>query len=277
MHAEVDGYLRSMRERIATTTYHRKAWIVGAFVKFLERNELHFSNVKQRDVENFLHESTGTFSHKRSLCHTIKELFNFLALHPNPAAEIRFLPNRSRVLPKVPSRASIDAKIAQLSDDGDNLRTRARLLLELTYGSGLRRVELSRLNVEHLDLDAKTVRVQGKGGKFRVVPITTQTVDAVREYRAKLPSRGSLFVAASGKRLSVQSIYYTLRKYAEVRPHLLRHACATHMLEAGCGVRVIGELLGHAKLTSTQVYTHVDKSALAKIVGKFHPRSVSDM
>jgi len=177
-------------------------------------------------------------------------------------------------LPKVPSQAAVDKIFARLYEHDDGLHIRDRLMAELAYGSGLRRTELARLNVEDLDIESNRAHVMGKGDKPRVVPITSRTAETIREHlRRRHISRGPLFVSWFGGRMRPQSVYYTLRERVGIRPHLLRHACATHMLKNGCGVRVIQELLGHAKLDTTYLYTAVDKQDLLRVVNAAHPRA----
>jgi integrase/recombinase XerC len=184
------------------------------------------------------------------------------------------------------------------------LGRRDRAILELFYASGLRLSELAGLDVQDVNLPARMARVRGKGGKERLVPFNTSTADAIRAYlklrelliqqdasrpsRPSSPSRLSspsrprdpLFVNYRGGRLTVRSIDRLVRRYAlrsNVRsgtsPHALRHSFATHLLQRGADLRAIQELLGHARLTTTERYTHVNAAQLLEVYRRSHPRA----
>jgi integrase/recombinase XerD len=164
---------------------------------------------------------------------------------------------------------------------------RGRAILELLYGSGLRISELTGLDVDDLDLDAGGVRVLGKGGKEREVPLGSFARDAVEAYLtrgrpalASTVTRGALFLNARGGRLSRQSCARLLGRYVRlagidrrVTLHTLRHSFATHLLEGGADVRVVQELLGHASLATTQIYTLVTSQHLREVYERSHPRA----
>jgi hypothetical protein len=142
-------------------------------------------------------------------------------------------------------------------------------------GSGLRRCELTRFDVEDIDFDGKQVYVNGKGGKTRIVPLTATAVSALSEYIAlRHASRGPLFVTVKGRRLHGITVNLIYHKKYRTRPHLLRHACATHLLKNGCDLRLIQQLLGHEHLTTTQRYTHILPVDVATAVERLHPRAV---
>ena len=162
---------------------------------------------------------------------------------------------------------------------------RDRALLELLYASGLRVSELAQLNLEHLNLDTREIRVWGKGAKERVVLMGKPAAEALTTYisqgRPKLLGKkrsSALLVNRYGGRLNERRIQIILGKYArlagidkKVHPHLLRHTFATHLLDGGADLRVVQELLGHADLSSTQIYTHVTKSQAKKVYLSAHP------
>jgi site-specific recombinase XerD len=282
MEAELLDFMQHIRPRVASTTYTRKLWQIGAFARWLAVENKQYAEVKQPDVERFLLSLSCSQAYRQALCGVVREFYDFLKIrHPflcpeeNPAAKIKFKPDKSRSLPNVPSQATIDEIFARLPDDGSYLRIRDRLMAELAYGSGLRRSELIRLNIEDIDLESNTAHVTGKGDKPRVVPITSRTADTVRDYlRNRHASRGPLLVSHYGRRLKSSSVYYVMRNRVGMRPHLFRHACATHMLKNGCGVRAIQELLGHNRLSTTCLYTAVEKSTLRQVVNSCHPRSL---
>ncbi len=192
-------------------------------------------------------------------------------------------PKASRRLP-----ATLDAdQVAQLlalSGD-DDLTIRDRAMLELFYSSGLRLGELIGLDVGDLDLADRTVRVTGKGSKTRIIPVGRFALEAITQWlrtRAKFvsPEQQAMFVSRRGRRLAPRSVQVRLNHWAHVQgsptrvhPHMLRHSFATHLLESSGDLRAVQELLGHASLSTTQVYTHVDFQHLAHIYDQSHPRA----
>jgi integrase/recombinase XerC len=215
----------------------------------------------------------------------LRTFFRFLCregvLTRNPARAL-LSPRAER---RIPPHLSEDdtARIVEnaLACDRD-LRTRA--ILELLYGAGLRCSELIGLDLGEVDLTNRTLRVRGKGDKERVVPFGTRARDAVTAYlpaRARLaPKTDALFLNPRGERLSDRSVRRLLQERlralaleVHVSPHTLRHSFATHLLERGADLRSIQELLGHASLSTTQKYTHVNVQHLLKIYVKSHPRA----
>jgi len=203
-------------------------------------------------------------------------------LRNNPAAAVK-APKSGR---KLPDLLDVD-QIQQLlgGDDGDVLAIRDRALMELVYSSGLRLAEVAGLDVAAIDTADNTVRVTGKGGKTRVVPVGRKALAAVqswRQRRAELADddESALFVSRRGGRLSHRAIQARLAYWAarqglvhHVHPHMLRHSFASHMLESSGDLRAIQELLGHADIATTQIYTHVDFQHLASVYDKSHPRA----
>ncbi|NKZ05170.1 site-specific tyrosine recombinase XerD [Actinomadura latina] len=199
-------------------------------------------------------------------------------------------PTPPRRLPKAISAADVERLLAVAAGDPGTARgLRDRALLELLYGSGARISEAVGLDVDDLDLRDGFARVAGKGGKARVVPIGDYARDAVDAYlvraRPELAGTGrggpALFLNARGGRLSRQGAWMVLRAAAdrahlsEVSPHTLRHSFATHLLDGGADVRVVQELLGHASVTTTQVYTLVTVQLLREVYATSHPRARS--
>jgi integrase/recombinase XerD len=199
-------------------------------------------------------------------------------------------PKKARSLPKAIAIEDVEKLLAQPSSDG--LGSRDRAILETLYGAGLRISELVGLDIDDVDLDAGHVLVRsGKGSKSRLVPLGRAARTAVGAYltkvrpdlakRSKLSSsRGALFLNARGGRLSRQGCWKLLKAHAagaglgaRVTPHTLRHSFATHMLDAGADIRVVQELLGHASLATTQVYTLVSDSKLREVYYSSHPRA----
>jgi len=195
-------------------------------------------------------------------------------------------PKKWRTLPHTLRRGQVDALLAA-PQPGEPFYARDRAILELLYATGMRVSELAGLRVQDVNLQVGYARVFGKGGKERIVPIGSHAIDAVGEYlRVMRPtlteSRAgidALFLSRTGSPLDRTNIWRLVSRFAlqagiqgAVSPHTLRHCFATHMLEGGADLRIVQELLGHADVATTQIYTHVDTSRLKSIHQKFHPR-----
>jgi site-specific recombinase XerD len=194
------------------------------------------------------------------------------------------LPKRTRSLPKFLTEAEMEEVLAAPAGAGP-ASARDRALIELLYSSGLRRAEIGTLNVGDLDFLSGTVRVFGKGSKERIVPVGAAALARLREY---LRGRGGpgdgepLFVSGRGARLSDEGVVFLVRRWVrrssllkKVTPHVFRHSFATHLLNRGCNIREVQEMLGHANLNTTQVYTHVSLQKLQDEYKSAHPRSRS--
>jgi integrase/recombinase XerD len=207
------------------------------------------------------------------------------AREDNPAAEIS-LPRRTRRLPQTLSAGEAERLIDAAS--GTTPRTlRDRALVELLYGAGLRVSEAVGLEKGGIDLDERAVRVLGKGGKERVVPVGRQAVEALRRYLARgrpyldRRHRPELFLNARGGALTRSGAFLILRRLAEtaglepgrVHPHLLRHSFATHLIEGGADLRSVQEMLGHADLSTTELYTHVSDRRRRDAYFQAHPHA----
>ncbi len=213
----------------------------------------------------------------------VRSCFRFLArrgaLEQNPARRVRS-PRQGRRLPTfLPLDETLGA--LDLGTEGSAAGARDRALIEVFYGGGLRVAEGCGLDLDDLDEGRRTVRVLGKGDKERVVPIGETAVEALDAYLAiRGRHRGPLFLNSRGGRLTTRSAHRIVRAWARragvgqrVTPHTLRHSFATHMLGAGADLRLIQELLGHSRLSTTQRYTHVSPEQLMKVYDRFHPRA----
>lgn len=201
-------------------------------------------------------------------------------LEANPA-ELVASPKKDAYLPKV-LRPDEVAELLERIPGSTPLDLRDRALLELAYAAGLRAEELVNLNVAGLDADAEEVRVEGKGGRTRVVPVGEHAWKALDRYQARgrtaLNSGVSeaLFLSKTGRRLSTSDVRRRLRlqtRRAGVSPHTFRHSFATHLLEGGADLRTIQELLGHSSISTTQTYTRVESKRLKKAYARSHPRA----
>ncbi len=194
-------------------------------------------------------------------------------LGPTRVPDVSLGPRRPQRLPEAPKRSEIESILDSL-DGAGALGLRNRALVELVYSAGLRSAEAVGLDLGDVDFEQEHVRVRGKGGKERVVPLGEEASHLVacylRDARPEL-ARGAndaLFLSVRGKRLDTS----TLRRLVP-HPHRLRHSFATHLLEGGADLRTIQELLGHSSLSTTQVYSHVDAKRLRKVYDFSHPRS----
>lgn len=200
----------------------------------------------------------------------------------NPAEGI-IAPKTGRKLPKVLD-ADQTTQLVEIAEQ-DNLALRDRAMLELIYSSGLRLAELISLNIGDIDFIDCVVIVTGKGKKMRSVPVGQHAVKAIKKWltiRTLMANadENALFISQRGKRITARSIQERLKQWAikqglpnHVHPHMLRHSFASHMLESSGDLRAVQELLGHADISTTQVYTHLDFQHLAQIYDKTHPRA----
>ena len=204
---------------------------------------------------------------------SVRALLRF-SLGAERAPGVSLAPRRRRRLPDAPKTGEVDAIIEGIAEDGA-LASRNRALVELVYSAGLRSAEAVALDLGDVDFEQEHVHVRrGKGAKDRVVPLGEEAAHLVASYlqdaRPQLArgAENALFLSARGRRLDTS----TLRRLVP-HPHRLRHAFATHLLEGGADLRTIQELLGHASLSTTQMYSHVDAKRLRRVYDHAHPRS----
>ncbi|MHB8454919.1 MAG: tyrosine recombinase XerC [Acidiferrobacterales bacterium] len=200
--------------------------------------------------------------------------------HQNPIVGIS-APKSGKRLPKTLS-AEQTSRLVEI-DGSEPIIVRDRAIMELLYSSGLRLAELVAVDVLDVDLKDEVVRVTGKGSKTRVVPVGRHAREAIRAWLAvRVPRQGeeALFVGYAGRRLGARAVQQRLRHWARVRqigvavhPHMLRHSFASHLLESSGDLRAVQELLGHASISTTQIYTHLDFQHLARVYDGAHPRA----
>jgi integrase/recombinase XerD len=218
----------------------------------------------------------------------LKIFFRFLKVRQmvdRDPAELLPLPRLTRFLPETMNQVQVNHLLG-IDLQGRPFPLRDRAMLELFYASGLRISELAGSRLENLNLQERLIRVIGKGSKTRLVPIGRIACDAIHQYltleRIRLVGRktgNEVFLSRHGKKLTTQRIWQILKEIAaiagfeiNVYPHLLRHSFATHLMANGADLRIIQELLGHADIGTTQIYTHVEQSRLKAIHKQFHPR-----
>ena len=268
------------------------------FGRFLSERGRDATSAEPSDLSDFLADlaqgdgngrppcSTATV-HRKAAC--LRSFYRHLrreeAVEDDPAARLE-TPRRGKKLPEVLSYAEVQRLLAQPRGD-DPVTLRDRALLELMYASGLRASETIALEASDVDLEHGIVRARGKGSKERLVPVGAKAVAAVRVYlragRPKLvraPEERKLFLNFRGGPLTRQGLYKIVLRHAEsaglggrMSPHTLRHSFATHLLAGGCDLRSVQEMLGHADLSTTQLYTHLSGEELKEAYFKAHPRA----
>lgn len=219
----------------------------------------------------------------------LRIFFRFLASRsyiPGDPAQFLAIPKIEQYLPETLNLPAME-RLLESVDETSPLGLRDRAMLELLYACGLRVSELCSLRLENLDLEAQFVRVTGKGDKTRLIPIGSKAKEAITRYlhfaRPQLvtpKTKAEVFLSIRGKKLTPQRLWQLIKQYAarlgmdtNIYPHLFRHSFATHLLGNGADLRIIQELLGHADIATTQIYTHVDQSMLHAVHRKFHPRA----
>ncbi|MFH0731329.1 MAG: site-specific tyrosine recombinase XerD [Candidatus Omnitrophota bacterium] len=252
----------------------------------------HIQEAKHTDITDFMMaqkgKGLGANSVSRNLV-AIKVFHRFLAQERYVKADIADIldsPKLWKHLPDVLSVSEIE-QILKTTNTKDWMGIRDNVLLEVMYATGMRVSEATTLTMDNLNLDVGFVKCIGKGSKERIVPIGSHAKGMLQKYlekvRPKLLKKAKpqncVFLTRLGKAISRQSVWKIIKKYAgqahikkKITPHTLRHSFATHMLERGADLRVVQELLGHADISTTQIYTHIDKERLKSIHHKYHPR-----
>lgn len=248
------------------------------------------SDVTERHLSEFLSfeksRGLGAASLRLEII-SLKRFFRFLVqrnlLLKDPSEGIL----APRLRPELPHTLAAEevAKLLESLNGSSPLERRDRAILELLYSSGLRVSELTQAKLELLDLENRFIRVTGKGNKTRIVPVGQQAKESIEAYLlierpvlAKPNSTSHLFLNEHGRALTPQRIWQIVHGRAkllglDVHPHMLRHSFATHLLGNGADLRVIQEMLGHADIATTQIYTHVDQGRLKQVHKSFHPRA----
>jgi integrase/recombinase XerD len=291
--AEADGFMLFLAtERGLSAAYQLSVrQTLDALAAHLRRKGLPLADVGTDELSDFLMErkkSGLAASSLRIATVHLKVFFRWLASRgklPMDPAEPLLSPRPEQTLPETLHGSEVK-KLLDSIDPAQPLGRRDLAMLELFYASGLRLSELCSVRLEGLDLDEGFIRVTGKGNKTRIVPVGGRARDAVDDYlrneRPTLVTRrtsSEIFLSIRGTKLSPDRVRQIVKERAalagieqNVYPHLLRHSFATHLLEGGADLRVIQELLGHADIATTQIYTHVDGARLKATHKKFHPR-----
>ena len=293
-HAAVAAFLDELRvsRRLAANTIIAYERDLKRLLEFSAQHSLSLLAVNRHEVETFIRELMSSGLSPRSVARVVacvRGFYRFLVmdghLTASPADDVR-APRAWPALPRFLSLDEVDQLLAQPNTDTP-VGTRDRALLELLYATGMRASELVGLEVSDVNLEGGFLKCVGKGAKERVVPIGRIATDWVSQYQASarpqlLKHRESnrLFVnARGGTALTRVGFWKIVKKYGrqaglaqELSPHMLRHSFATHLLDRGADLRVIQTLLGHADLSTTQIYTHILESRLKAVYDEFHPR-----
>ena len=288
----IDGYLKHLgkERRLSPHTASNYARDIGALADFLERGNVpDWKRVDSQHVRVFAARAHAGGLSPRSVqrrLSAVRSFFGYLVREgvaaSNPAVDIR----APKAPKRLPGTLDVDQITQLLQIPGDDpLAVRDRAIMELFYSSGLRLAELVGLGLTDIDLADRTVRVLGKGAKTRIVPVGRKACEAIRAWlkqRAGLAGidETALFVGRNGERLKPRAIQLRIAQWARraglparVYPHLFRHSFATHLLESSKDLRGVQELLGHADISTTQVYTHLDFAHLARTYDASHPRA----
>lgn len=259
-------------------------------LEFCDKQEINkWSDLDGRQVRGFVasrhRQGIGGRSLQRNLS-AIRSFYRYLldeAKVKNNPAEGIIAPKTPRKLPNVLD-ADQTVQLVEI-DQKDDLAVRDRAMLELIYSSGLRLAELISINMGDIDFSDRVLTVTGKGKKMRSVPVGKHAIQAIKNWlkiRQSMVNENevALFISQRGKRISPRSVQERLKQWAikqglpsHVHPHMLRHSFASHMLESSGDLRAVQELLGHADISTTQVYTHLDFQHLAQVYDKSHPRA----
>ena len=257
------------------------------------RKTEHLEEISKEQIRTFLSELIRHGMSKRTVARklaSLKALFGYLhrtgVIKVNPAASL-LSPKMEKHLPEFLREEEIDKALESI-DQTSPIGFRDRAILELFYGTGMRLSELIHLDIEDVDLSAGTVRVFGKGGKERVLPIGRNTGKTIQSYllrRKELHPKEetqALFINRRGEKMSSRGVQLIVQKWLKhvsekkkLSPHILRHTFATHLLDRGADLKAVKELLGHSSLSTTQIYTHLTTDRIKKVYRQAHPRAES--
>jgi integrase/recombinase XerC len=279
------AYLRDVRQLSQHTlsNYQRDLRSLQAFCGRRALGELGESDIRGWVAQMHRRGLSGSSIQRR--LSAARSLYNYLGRENgrprNPAASVQ-APRKPRRLPKTMDADQVDRYLD--FDDDSPLAMRDSAMAELFYSSGLRLSELAAVNVDDIDANTRLLTVTGKGNKTRTVPVGNVAITAIQRWLRVRPDHGdesrALFTSSRGGRISVRNIQERLKlqgrrsgMHQDVHPHMLRHSFASHMLESSGDLRAVQELLGHANISTTQIYTHLDFQHLAKVYDAAHPRA----
>lgn len=306
MQAQVEIFLNylSVERGVSVHTLAAYRNDLEQLIDFLSASRvgIQWPEIEEKDLTPYLRDledrgySASTRSRKIA---SLKSFFKFLkaegCVASNPAERIRS-PRSGPTLPKALTIGQVDRLLEEVGGESSPEGMRDQAMLELLYASGLRVSELVGLDIRDVDFEAMTVRCVGKGAKERLIPLHEEAVAVLESYLARVrprlarvamgtagapePEKGALFLNTRGRRITRQGFWLRLRSYAgragipaKLTPHTLRHSFATHLLRGGASLRHVQELLGHASIATTQIYTHLTNDHVRQEYKRAHPRA----
>ena len=263
---------------------------IKTFLMYLQEKNIDLSNAQHSDINSFISVRFSNGISSRSnmrLISSLKKFFLYLSsrnvIEDNPTEDIE-TPRNVKSLPHTIDTESVD-KLLNAPDTNDRFGSRDKAMLEILYACGLRVSEIVNLQINSIYFEESYIQVTGKGQKDRLIPVNKTTLSMIDEYinteRTKFSSNSNfLFISQHKKPLTRQRIWQIIKLHIRnagiiknVSPHTLRHSFATHILENGGSLRAIQEMLGHSNISTTEIYTHIEKNRLKNIHEKFHPRA----
>lgn len=256
-----------------------------------EKNSLELISLTRQDLREWLIDLGGeklSENSKRRLISSVRGFYKFLMfdghIKQNPAEDL-VAPQKGVYLPRFLNQTEIEILLAA-PDTATDIGLRDRAILELMYASGLRVSETANLKISNIDIDSGILTTIGKGSKTRRVPVGSSAIEWLKSYLALRRKQehieiDNIFVSTNGSPLNRQAIYAMIKEHAKkcgfdgVSPHTLRHSFATHLVQNSADIRSVQQMLGHADISTTQIYTHVTNAQLKKNYDRFHPRSSS--
>lgn len=303
MKLAIDKYLRYLKvERNVSphtlTSYEND---LNQFLKFCadyldeEETSMMLHQVERLTIRLWLGELSDEGLAKTTIARKVAAIRSFFkyafkrGLAEQNPAHLLIVPKKNKPLPKTATPEDLD-RMMNLAQGNTPRGAQDRAILELFYSTGIRLSELTGLNVEDINIDLKQIKVSGKGSKQRIVPMGSQSLMALENHlstrknlfgkRTDADARKAVFIAARGQRIYPRAVQRMVKDYlmktsevTQKSPHVLRHSFATHLLDKGADIRVIKELLGHANLAATQVYTHTSVERLKNVYELAHPRA----
>jgi integrase/recombinase XerD len=287
-------YLR-LEQSLSANTIEAYLEDVGKLSRFLIAENKSVLDVELNDLHQFvaqLHDVGICARSQARIISGLKSFYKFLVLEDYLDAspcELLESPKIGMKIPEVLTTTEIDLMLAQL-DLSKPEGQRNLTMLEMLYSCGLRVSELVNLQISDLYLDESFVRITGKGNKQRLVPLSPQAIDGIRLYfidrhliKIKKGNENFLFLNRWGSKLSRVMVFYIIKDLAAkagirktISPHTFRHSFATHLLEGGANLRAIQQMLGHERITTTEIYTHIDREMLRREILEHHPRNMKD-
>jgi len=277
---EAYGHIENLGRSLGLTqspaTCKSKTGILKRFFRHFLIAGKNYKQITQGDIELYLTVQEWKQDYRAQTVLALNMFYAYLKskhiMSDSPAEKMNVPFPARKSLVMAPLKKKVRRVLRRLAADKTPSGIFNRLLVELAYGSGLRRSELATLSVEDINLTEQTAHVIGKGKKERIVPLSMRCMGVLKAYLRSIPvTQKPLFVLTNGQRITPGGVGVAIKKSTGLNPHYFRYACATHMLLNGCGILYIQQLLGHHNVTTTQVYTKLDKEDLRKVINAKHP------